>query len=306
MQGQLGDRVKSVFVENVAEGADAERVIRDLAQQGHQLIFTVSFGYMNPTEKVAKEFPNAVFMHCSGYKQAANLGTYNARFYEGRYLAGFLAGHMSKSQQMGYVAGFPIPEVLQGINAFTLGARAANPKSQVRVNFVNTWFDPIKERDAALALVAQNADCLCYHTGSTAVPQAAEEKGIDLIAYHSDIRKVAPKSQLVAVTHQWGAFYTSVANAVLRGQWKSTDLWEGMAQGFIKLDGFSDRVPAAVRKSLADMERGLVQAKRHAFAGPVVDQSGVLRQHLGSVMSDADLRKMDYFVQGVIGHLPKR
>src|SRR5512140_3001611 len=204
----LGDKVTSTFVEKVPEGADAERVIRDLAQQGHKLIFTTSFGFMNPTLKVAEEFKDVKFEHATGYKTAPNVNTYNARFYEGRYLSGIVAGRMTKTNTLGYVAAFPIPEVLQGINAFTRGARAVNPKAEVRVVWVNTWYDPGKERDAANALMGQGADVVTHHTDSTATVAAAEEKGKMAIAYHSNMAKYGPNAQRAAVTHHWGENYT--------------------------------------------------------------------------------------------------
>ena len=191
----LGDKVTSTYVEKVPEGADAERVIRDLAQQGHKLIFTTSFGFMNPTLKVAEEFKDVKFEHATGYKTAANVNTYNARFYEGRYLAGMIAGRMTKTNTLGYVAAFPIPEVLQGINAFATGARSVNPKAQVRVVWVNTWYDPGKERDAASALMGQGADVVTHHTDSTATVAAAEEKGRMAVAYHSNMAKFGPNAQ---------------------------------------------------------------------------------------------------------------
>ncbi|MEO6354840.1 MAG: BMP family ABC transporter substrate-binding protein, partial [Burkholderiaceae bacterium] len=200
LEKNLGAKITTKVVENVPEGADAERVIRDLAQQGSKLIFTTSFGYMNPTLKVAKQFPDVKFVHLTGYKTAANVATANARFYEARYLAGVLTGKMSKTGVAGYVAAFPIPEVLQGINAFTRGFRSVNPKAEVKVVWVNSWFDPGKERDAALTLISQGADVVTHHTDSTAVVQAAEEKGKYAVAYHSDMQKFGPKAQIGAVT----------------------------------------------------------------------------------------------------------
>ncbi len=205
----LGDQVKTTFVADVPEGADAERVIRDLAQQGNQIIFTPSFGYMEPTLKVAKDFPNVKFESVTGFKTAANVSASNARYYEGRYLAGIAAGRMTQSNVAGYVAGFPIPEVLQGINAFTLGMRSVNPKAIVKVVWLNAWFDPPKEREAAMALFNQDVDVIAFHTGSTAVMAAAQERGKMAVAYHSDMRKIGPDAQIIAVTHQWGDYYTA-------------------------------------------------------------------------------------------------
>ncbi len=208
MEKALAGKVTTKYVESVAEGADAERVIRELAQSGCRIVFTTSFGYMNYTEKVAKQFPKVTFLHATGYKRGPNFGTYNARFYEGRYLTGVVAGRMTRSNILGYVAAFPIPEVLQGINAFARGARSVNPKVEVRVIWTNGWYDPGKEREAANTLMSQGADIVTHHTDSTAVVQAAEERGKYAIGYHSDMSKYGPKAQLTASTHAWGDFYT--------------------------------------------------------------------------------------------------
>src|SRR5574343_1813082 len=219
VEAALPGQVKTTYVENVAEGPDAERVIRDLAMQGNQIIFTPSFGYMEPTLKVAREFPNVKFESVTGYKTATNVSASNARYYEGRYLAGIAAGRMTKSNVAGYVAGFPIPEVLQGINAFTLGMRSVNPQATVKVVWLNAWFDPPREREAAMTLFNQDVDVIAFHTGSTAVMAAAQERGKMAVAYHSDMRKVGPDAQIVAVTHQWGAYYTERVRALQNGQW---------------------------------------------------------------------------------------
>ncbi|MEO5735876.1 MAG: BMP family ABC transporter substrate-binding protein, partial [Variovorax sp.] len=221
VEAALPGKVKTAYVENVPEGADAERVIRDLAQQGNKLIFTPSFGYMEPTLKVARDFPDVKFESVTGYKTAPNVAVSNARYYEGRYLAGIAAGRMTKTHVAGYVAGFPIPEVLQGINAFALGMRSVDPKAQVKVIWVDAWFDPPKERDAAMTLFNQDVDVIAFHTGSTAVMAAAQERGKMAVAYHSDMRRIAPDAQIAAVTHEWGAYYTQRAQAVLDGTWKS-------------------------------------------------------------------------------------
>src|SRR3954470_12767192 len=226
----FGARVKTSYVENVPEGPDAERVIRDLAQQGNKLIFTPSFGYMEPTLKVAKDFPDVKFESITGYKTAPNVAAANARYYEGRYLAGVVAGRMTKSNVAGYVAGFPIPEVLQGINAFTLGMRSVNPKAQVKVVWLNAWFDPPRERDAAMSLFNQNVDVIAFHTGSDAVMRAAQERGKMAVAYHSDMRKAGPDAQIAAVTHHWDDYYKRRTQAVLDGSWKSGNFWGGVKE----------------------------------------------------------------------------
>src|SRR5262249_48332468 len=218
LEKTFAGKVKTTFVESVPEGADAERVIRRLAQEGNKLIFTTSFGYMDPTIKVAASFPNTFFEHATGYKTAKNSGTYIIKFEEGRYLAGLVAGKMSKSGTAGYVAAFPIPEVIRGINAFTIGMREVNPKAKVRVVWVSSWYDPGKEREAAEALIAQGADVVMQHTDSTAPVQAAEAKGVYAIGYHSDMSKFGPKAHLVASTHNWTGYYQSVVEKVMKGQ----------------------------------------------------------------------------------------
>jgi simple sugar transport system substrate-binding protein len=303
MDKALGDKVKSSFVEKVPEGADAERVIRDLAQQGNTLIFTTSFGFMNPTIKVAEEFPNAKFEHATGYKTATNVNTYNARFYEGRYLAGMVAGRMSKTGTLGYVAAFPIPEVLQGINAFTLGARAVNPKAQVRVVWVNSWYDPGKERDAANTLMGQGADVVTHHTDSTATVAVAEEKGKMAIAYHSDMRKFGPNAQLAAVTHHWGDYYTARAKAVMDGTWKVAPVWGGIKEGFIKLEGLSDKLPKELVDEVKKREDEIRAGTFHPFTGPLKSNEG--KDIIASgALTDEQLGKMDYYVAGVVGKVP--
>jgi simple sugar transport system substrate-binding protein len=304
MQAALGEKVTTSFVEKVPEGADAERVIRDLAAQGHKLIFTTSFGFMNPTIKVAEEFPDVRFEHATGYKSAANVGTYNARFYEGRYAAGVLAGKMTKTNTLGYVGAFPIPEVLQGINAFTLGARSVNPKAQVRVIWVNSWYDPGKERDAANALIGQGADIVTHHTDSSAVVASAEEKGKMAIAYHSDMSRFGPKAQLAAVTHHWGEYYTRTAQSVLDGNWKPGNIWGGMKDGMIKIEAFGASVPKDVVELVEAKAAAIRAGQFHPFTGPIAANDGKEIAAAGAVLTDEQLGKMDYYVQGVVGKVP--
>ena len=304
MQRTLGDKVSTRFVEAVPEGADAERVMRDLAGQGTQLIFATSFGYLEPALRAAADLPGVKFEHAGGYKTAANLNTYNARFYEGRWLAGWLAGKTSQSGVAGYVAGFPVPEVVQGINAFTLGMQAANPKATVRVLWLNTWFDPPKEREAALTLINGGADVLTNHSGSPAVPQAAEEKGVKLIGYQSDMRAHAPRAQLAAITADWSGYYTRVAQSAIAGTWQVRPVWGGMKDGMVKLAAVSPALPAAVRKELAARQTMLVAGKAGPFMGRLVDRAGRVRNERGALGDDA-IARMDWFVQGVSGTLPK-
>jgi len=305
VEAALGERVKTTYVENVPEGADAERVIRDLAQQGHQLIFTPSFGYMEPTLKVAKDFPDVKFESITGYKTAPNVAVANARYYEGRYLAGIAAGRMASSA--GYVAGFPIPEVIQGINAFTLGMRSVNPQATVKVVWLGAWFDPPREREAAMTLFNQGVEVMAFHTGSTAVMSAAQERGKLAIAYHSDMRKVAPDAQLLAVTHQWGDYYTRRAKAVLDGSWKSGAVWGGVKDGMIRVDSFGPRVPKKVADEVLARQRDIAVGKLHPFRArtALLDNEGREVLAAGKTLTDEQILGMNFLVQGVQGKLAK-
>lgn len=305
VEAALPGRVKTTYVENVAEGPDAERVIRDLAQQGNQIIFTPSFGYMEPTLKVAREFPQVRFESITGYKTAPNVAVANARYYEGRYLAGVAAGRMAT--QAGYVAGFPIPEVIQGINAFTLGMRSVNPAAQVHVVWLGEWFNPPHERDAAVSLMNQGAEVLAFHTGSTAVMAAAQERGRLAIAYHSDMRKIAPDAQVVAVTHLWGDYYTHRVKAVLDGSWKSGRVWGGVKDGMIRVDAFGSKVPPAVRKEVMARQADMAAGHLQPFAArvDVRDNQGKVVIPAGRSLSDAEILDMNWLVEGVVGSLPR-
>lgn len=299
----LGARVTTTVVESVAEGPDAERVMRDLARQGHRLIFATSFGYLEGALRVAAEFPDVRIEHTGGYKTAPNLNTYNARIYESRWLAGRLAALNSRSGIAGYVAGFPLPEVVQGVNAFALGMRSVNPKAEVRVVWLQSWFDPPREREAALALKNQGADVLTNHTASPAVALAAEELGLKLIANQSDMRRFAPKAQLAAVTYQWGGYYTRVARAVLADNWKPQPAWGGIGDGMTDLAFVDGGLPAAQRADVESARSDLVARKVSVFAAPLVDNTGRTRLAQGAMADDA-IAAMDWFVQGVVGSVP--
>ena len=301
---EKGTGVTSNYVENVAEGADAERVIREMAKRGDKVIFATSFGYMNYMLKVSKTFPNTAFVHATGYKMGKNMGIYNARFYEGRYLTGVIAGEMTQSNVLGYVAAFPIPEVLQGINAFIKGARSVNPKAELRVIWVNSWYDPGKERQASMTLMSQGADVITHHTDSTAVVQAAEEQGKYAFGYHSDMSKYGPTAHLTSTTHHWGNYYIQTVKAVQAGTWKPESTWGGYKEGMIKLAPLNSAIPADLQARIAGMEGQIADSSLHPFAGPVVDQDGKERVAAGSNMSDGDLSSMDYYVEGVVSKLP--
>ncbi|MDO5288209.1 MAG: BMP family ABC transporter substrate-binding protein [Pseudomonadota bacterium] len=301
----LGAQVQTTFVENVPEGADAERVIHDLAAQGHDIIFTPSFGYMEPTLKVARDFPQVKFESVTGYKLAPNVAAANARYYEGRYLAGIAAGRMTRTHVAGYVAGFPIPEVLQGISAFTLGLRSVNPQATVKVIWLNEWFNPPRERDAAMTLMNQGADVLAFHTGSTAVMAAAEERGQLAVAYHSDMRRVAPTAQIAAVTHQWGDYYTRRVQALRDGRWRSTSTWGGVKEGMIRVDAFGPKVPQAVQTEVLARQADMARGRLAPFTGPIRDNTGTLRVPKGQALSDEQIRQINWLAEGVRTPLPQ-
>jgi len=303
MERALGAAVQTTVVEDVPEGPDAERVMRDLATQGHQLIFATSFGYLEPALRVAADFPAVRIEHAGGYKTATNLNTYNVRAYEARWLAGKLAALNSKRGVAGYVAGFPVPEVVQGINAFALGMRSVNPKATVRVVWLNSWFDPARERDAALTLVNQGADVLANHTASPAVATVAQEKKVRLIANQSDMSRFAPKAQLAAVTPRWGGYYTQVARDVLAGRWKVAPVWGGLRSGMVSLSAIDAKLPPRQTRALEAARRALTDERSAVFAAPLVDQSGRTRLDKGELDDDA-IAKMDWLVQGVVGSMP--
>ena len=305
IESALGNKVKTTFVESVKEGADAERVIRQLAASGHKLIFTTSFGFMNPTVKVAKNFPGVAFEHATGYKRGKNVSTYMARFYEGRYVAGLIAGKMSKSKVIGYIASFPIPEVVRGINAFTIALRSVAPGAQVKVVWVNSWYDPGKEGAAASALIDQGADVILQHTDSPAPVQAAEKRGVWAVGQASDMVKFGPKAHLTAIVDDWNGYYIGRAKAVMNGSWAAADTWGGLKDGMLALSAYNPAVPADVAKLADDAKTAIMAGTLHPFQGPIKDQSGKIVVPKGKTLSDGDLLSMGWYVEGVQGKLPK-
>lgn len=303
VEKELG--IKTTYVESVQEGADAERVIRQLASSGNDIIFTTSFGFMNPTLKVAKSFPKVKFEHATGYKRAKNVSTYSARFYEGRVILGTIAGKMTKSNVVGYIGSFPIPEVIRGIDAFTLALRKVNPKATVKVVWVNSWFDPGKEGDAAKALIDQGVDIIAQHTDSPAPLQVAESRGVYGFGQASDMRKFAPKAQLTAIVDNWGPYYIERVKAVMDGTWKSTDAWYGLKQGMVKLAPYGDAVPADVRELADQVKQSIIDGNLHPFQGPIKNQKGELVVKADEVVSDKDLLSLNWYVEGVEGSIPK-
>jgi simple sugar transport system substrate-binding protein len=300
----LGDQVETIYVENVSEGPDAERAIERLAREGSKLIFTTSFGFMNPTVKVAKRFPDVKFEHATGYKRADNVSTYSARFYEGRYVLGKIAAKISKGGVAGYVGSFPIPEVVRGINSFMLGAQSINPDFKVKIVWVNSWFDPGKEADAAKALIDQGADIISQHTDSPAPLQIAAERDVYAFGQASDMIRFAPKHQLTAVVDDWSAYYVARAKAVLDGSWASEDTWGGFAADMVKMAPFTN-LPADV-KALAEEVYGKIESGEiYPFAGPITDQAGELRVKEGETASEEMLLGMNWYVRGIDDKLPQ-
>jgi basic membrane protein A and related proteins len=306
LERELGAKVETTYVESVPETADAERVIRQLAAKDYSLIFATSFGYMEPTLKVAKLFPRVHFEHATGYKTAANVVTYQARFYEGAYLLGVLAGRMSKTNTLGYVASFPIAEVIRNIDAFTLGARSVNPKIHTKVIWADTWYDPGKERQAAEALIAQGADILCQNTDSPAVVQVAEEKGIHAFGWDSDMSKYGPHAQLTANTENWGVYYIDEAHKLLDGSWSGgrQTRW-GLKEGVVVLTPLNPAVPADVARVFEAAKQAIIDGTLVPFAGPLKDNKGILKVAAHSAVSIDDLMSINWFVEGVDASLPQ-
>jgi len=303
IEKELGDRVETTYVENVPEGPDAERAIAKLAETGHQLIFTTSFGYMEPTLKVAKRFPNVKFEHATGYQRADNVATYNAKFYEGRYVQGVIAGKMSKTNTVGYIASFPIPEVIMGINSFLLGAHSVNPNIKVKIVWAYTWFDPPKEADAAKVLMDQGADIITQHTDSTAALQAAAERGVMAFGQASDMIQFAPKTQLTSIIDAWGPYYVERTQAVLDGTWTSGDTWHGMSDGLVVMAPYTN-MPADVAALAAKTAEDIRTGKLHPFTGPIYNQAGELVLEAGKTADDGMLAGMMYYIKGIDDKVP--
>ncbi len=304
-QGRLGieamDGVTTSFVEAVPEGPDSERVMLNMARKNYSLIFATSYGYMDPMLKVAKQFPDIVFMHCSGFKTAKNMGNYFGRMYQARYLSGMVAGAMTKSKILGYVAAFPIPEVIRGINAFALGAQSVNSDVKVRVVWTKTWYDPATEKEAAKSLLDVGADVIAQHQDSPAPQEAAQEKGVYSVGYNSDMSKFAPKSHLCAPIWNWSPFYKEMMEKVQQGTWKSKSYWYGLEHGIVDITPMGSMVPEAVQKRVLAKKDEIASGKAKVFVGPVKDQSGKLRIAKDTPANDRELLGMTWFVEGVVG-----
>ena len=300
----LGDKIDTTYLENVNEGPDSERSIEQLARTGHQLIFTTSFGYMDPTIKVAGRYPKVDFEHATGFKRAANVSTYSGRFYEGRYIQGQIAAKMSKTGVLGYIVSFPIPEVISGINATMLGAQTVNPNIKVKIIWVSTWFDPGKEADAAKALADQGADVLMQHTDSPAAMQIASQRGLLAFGQDSDMIKFGPKSQLTAIVDNWAPYYEQRVNDVLNGTWKATDTWGGLKSTLVEMAPYTN-MPDDVKKTAMDTEAAIKAGTLHPFKCPIVDQDGkTIECKGGDHLDDGQILSMNFYVKGVDDKIP--
>jgi simple sugar transport system substrate-binding protein len=305
LEKEFGVKIKTSYVENVPEGGDAQRVISKLASTGHNLIFTTSFGYMNPTLKVAKKFPKVHFEHATGFKRSKNVATYSSRFYEGRHLIGLIAGKMTKTNVIGYVASVPIPEVVRGINAATKAARSVNPKVTTKVVWINSWFDPGKEADAAKALIDQGADIIMQHTDSPAPVQTAEKRGVLAFGQASDMVEFGKTAHLTSILDRWGPYYIARTKAVMDGTWESQDTWGGFKSGMVELADYNAAIPKDVVAMTEKARLAIIDGSLKPFAGPIKDQDGNIKVKAGEELDDGALAGMNWFVEGVIGNIPK-
>ena len=304
IEAEFGDKVSTSFVESVPESADAERVIRDMAAQGNKLIFGTTFGYMEPMLKVAADFKDVKFEHATGYKTAENMRTYDSRTYEGAYMAGVIAGAMTKSNTLGVVASIPIPEVIRNINSFTLGAQSVNPKIKTKVVWVNGWFDPPKETEAATSLINGGADVLFQNTDSSAVLQTAEKMGKRAFGWDSDMTAYGPKAHLGSAVINWGPYYVKAVKDALEGTWTTGGVWWGHKEGAIDMVSVAEDVPAEIKAKVDTIKAGLKDGSFHPWTGPIVGQDGKEVLAKDAKADDAFLGGIKFYVKGVEGKVP--
>jgi simple sugar transport system substrate-binding protein len=306
LEKAMGDKIKTTFVENVPETADSERVFRQLASDGYTLIFATSFGYMEPLQKVAKLFPKVKFEHVNGFKTAANISVYEPRFEEGFYLIGVLAGQMTKSNTLGFIGSFPIPSVVRNIDSMTLGAQSVNPKAMTKAIWVNTWYDPGKERQAADTLIAQGADNVAQNTDSPASIQAAQEKGTYAFSIDADMAKFGPKAQLSGTTEDWSGYYIAETKKVMDGSWTGNrhTRW-GIKEGMVVMAPLNSAIPPEAVKVFEDKKAAIVAGTLNPFAGPIKDNTGKEMVAAGKTMDDATFNSLSMYVAGIDGSVPK-
>ncbi len=306
VEEHFGDKVETVFVESVPEGPDAERVMTQMALEGADLIFTTSFGYMDPTINVAKKFPNVKFEHATGYKTADNVSVYSARFYEGRAVQGHIAGKMTESNIIGYIGSYPIPEVIRGINSAYIHAKKVNPDVEFKIVWAYTWFDPAKEADAATVLIEQGADVILQHTDSTA-PQAAAQEAGNVITFGqaSDMSEYAPFPRVSSIIDNWAPYYIARTQAVMDGSWATVNTWDGIREGMVEIGEISDAVPADVKEEALAMKAAMAAGEYHPFSGPLKKQDGSDWLAEGETADDGTLAGMNFYVEGLEGEIPQ-
>lgn len=298
----LGDKVELTILDNVSNPQDAERVFRELASNGHRLIFGTSFSHGTPIQRVAPRFPEVAFEHCSGLVHLPNLGTFEAKYYEGTYVAGVAAGHMTQTGKIGFIGGFPVPDIVGPANALLLGARSVRPDATCNVLFLNSWYDPGREQEAANTLISQGCDVICSMTDTPTGVQTAGEKGAWAIGYASDMSQFAPERHLTAFTLDWTDEYAGAAKAVAEGTWAPDERWEGLGS-FVKMSPYNAAIPAEVQDKLRQLEAAIIAKEVHPYAGELRDQGGNVRVAAGEVLPDPDIRSMNWFVEGMIGTL---
>jgi basic membrane protein A and related proteins len=304
LEDELGDEIETAYIESVEEGPDSARVMRQYAQEGYDMIFATSFGYMDHMYEVAEEFPDVLFEHCSGFKTLDNMATYFGRIYQPRYLSGIVAGNMTEANSIGYVAAFPIPEVIRGINAFTLGVREVNPDATVQVVWTNTWYDPVQEREAAVALLDAGVDIIAQHQDTTEPQKAAQERGALSIGYDSDMREFVGDTVLTSPIWNWGTYYIDTAQNAIDGEWETHQFWGGLESGVVELAEYSPKVPDDVRNQVDDARQAILDGDE-VFCGPINAQDGSTFVADGECMSDGDMLGMSIFVEGVEGTIPE-
>ncbi|GAA0717945.1 BMP family ABC transporter substrate-binding protein [Clostridium malenominatum] len=298
--------VPTIYKESVKEDtAEVQKVVEDMINQGANVIIGTSFGFMEGMKKQAAKHPNVKFLHCSGYETAENMSNYFGRIYQARYLSGIVAGMKTKTNKIGYVAAFSLPEVVRGINAFTLGVQSVNPEAKVAVKWTNTWYDPVKEKEAAKALLSEGADVITQHQDTTGPQQAAEEKGAFSIGYNTDMKDKAPKAYMTAPIWNWGPYYVEQVKAVQAGTWKSESYWKGLDAGIVALAPLTENAPAGAKEAVEKVQKDILAGTNKIFVGPIKDQSGNIKVESGKVMSDEELLQFNWFVQGVEGQIEK-
>ena len=299
----LGDQVELTIIDNIFQPQDAERVFRELASTGHKLVIGTSFSHGTPMLKVAPRFPDVAFEHCSGIRHLKNLGTFEAKYYEGTYLAGIASGHMSEHKKIGFIGGFPIPDIVGPGNALLLGAQSVDPATTCSVIFLNSWYDPAKEKEAASTLIAQGCDVICSMTDTATGVQVAEQKGAWSIGYASDMKQFGPTKHLTSFMLDWSSVYVQAAKDVAAGNWKADVRWQGLKEGIVKMSPYLEAIPQAVRDELMVIEQEITSGKRHPYAGEIKDQAGKVRVPVGEVLSDPDIRGFNWLVAGMIGNM---